>query len=80
MTASRYLGGLKIFDFLEMQELLLGREMQFQYRRIHFRYRKSRVAQEPNGQVWVTDSTNPQMIYVASEAIAETTIQVIHTS
>jgi hypothetical protein len=26
--------------------------------------------------VWVTDSTNPQMIYVASEAIAETTIQV----
>jgi hypothetical protein len=26
--------------------------------------------------VWVTDSTRPQMIYVASEAIAETTIQV----
>jgi hypothetical protein len=26
--------------------------------------------------VWVTDSTDPQIIYVASEAIAETTIQV----
>ena len=39
MTASRFLGGLKIFDFLEMQELILGREMQFQYRRIHFRYK-----------------------------------------